>query len=119
MSKHSRHSESIDLFAIAHQTMIEAGFEPDFPAPVTTEVRSMAEGATIGANSGVEDLRDLLWSSIDDKKTRDLDQVEYAEVLPNGDTRLLVGIADVDAFVSEDSATDKHAATNSTSVYTG
>ena len=119
MSKHSRQSESIDLFAIAHQTMIEAGFEPEFPAPVTNEVRSMAEGPTIASNSDVEDLRDLLWSSIDDKKTRDLDQVEYAEVTASGDTRLLVGIADVDAFVSQGSQTDQHAATNCTSVYTG
>ncbi|HEY8188679.1 MAG TPA: RNB domain-containing ribonuclease [Pyrinomonadaceae bacterium] len=116
----TRHSESIDLFAIAHQTMIEEGFEPDFPAPVATEVRSMvAESATITSSTGDEDLRDLLWSSIDDKKTRDLDQVEYAEITSGGDTRLLVGIADVDAFVSQGSVTDKHAGTNCTSVYTG
>jgi exoribonuclease-2 len=120
MSKHAAHSDSIDLFAIAHESMVEAGFEPDFPSPVTTEIRSMvAESSSIVANSNVQDLRDLMWSSIDDKKTRDLDQVEYGEKLPSGDTRLLVGIADVDAFVSRGSSTDQHAATNCTSVYTG
>ena len=120
MTKHSVHSDAIDLFAIAHQTMIEAGFVPDFPSPVAREVRSMVAGrSTMPANSATQDLRKLLWSSIDDKKTRDLDQVEYAEIIPGGDTRLLVGIADVDAFVSKGSATDTHAATNCTSVYTG
>jgi ribonuclease R len=120
MTKHAVHSDAIDLFAIAHQTMIEAGFVPDFPSPVASEVRSMVAGSsTIPANSATQDLRKLLWSSIDDKKTRDLDQVEYAEIIPGGDTRLLVGIADVDALVSKGSATDTHAATNCTSVYTG
>ncbi|HEY2975436.1 MAG TPA: RNB domain-containing ribonuclease [Pyrinomonadaceae bacterium] len=120
MTKHAVHSDAIDLFAIAHQTMIEAGFVPDFPSPVAREVRSMVAGSsTIPANSATQDLRKLLWSSIDDKKTRDLDQVEYAEIIPGGDTRLLVGIADVDALVSKGSATDTHAATNCTSVYTG
>ena len=71
------------------------------------------------AKSAAQDLRELLWSSIDDKRTRDLDQVEYAEIIPGGDTRLLIGIADVDAFVSKGSATDKHAGANCTSVYTG
>src|SRR6185295_2106871 len=66
-----------------------------------------------------KDLRNLLWSSIDDAKTRDLDQVEYAERLPNGDTRLLVGIADVDVYVPKNSPIDKHAAANCTSVYLG
>ena len=100
--------------------MIEAGFVPDFPRPVVAEVRSIvAERVTIPPESSTQDLRGLLWSSIDDKRSRDLDQVEYAETLSDGDTRLLVGIADVDALVPKGSATDKHAATNSTSVYTG
>jgi exoribonuclease R len=119
MTKHA-HSNSIDLFAIAHQTMLEAGFEPDFSGPVAREVHAMVAGrTTLSAGSGTKDLRELLWSSIDDKKTRDLDQVEYAEVIQGGETRLLVAIADVDAFVSKGSATDTHAATNCTSVYTG
>ena len=67
----------------------------------------------------IQDLRQLLWSSIDDAKTRDLDQVEYAEELSSGDTRVLIGIADVDAFVAKGSAIDQRAGLNATSVYTG
>ena len=65
------------------------------------------------------DWRGLLWSSIDNTNSRDLDQVEYAEGLPNGDIRVLVGIADVDAVVKTGSPTDLHARANATSVYTG
>jgi exoribonuclease-2 len=120
MTKDGLHSDSIDLFAIARQTMIEAGFEPDFPKAVDSEVRSIvAQNTTARAAATVQDLRALLWSSIDDKRSRDLDQVEFAEVMPGGDTRLLIGIADVDAIVDLSSATDKHAAQNCTSVYTG
>ena len=114
------HSNSLDLFAIAHQTMIEAGFVPDFDSSAASEVHSIVAG-TLPAppDSSARDLRELLWSSIDDSKSRDLDQVEYAEALLDGATKLLVGIADVDAFVLEGSAIDKHAEANATSVYTG
>jgi len=120
MSKNTSQANSLDLFAIARQTMIEAGFVPDFPRQVVEEVRAIVgRRAIVPANSSAHDLRNLLWSSIDDKRSRDLDQVEYAERLPGDDARLLVGIADVDAFVPKRSATDKHAATNCISVYTG
>ena len=99
--------------------MIEAGFLPDFSAAVKIEVDSLArQPPKLSAPAG-RDLRALLWSSIDDSKSRDLDQVEYAEALPNGDTRLLIGIADVDTFVPIRSATDAHAVENCTSVYAG
>ncbi len=119
MNKKSTHSNSVDLFAIAHESMIESGFAPDFPSAVVREVRSLVAGPRVPADKSVKDLRELLWSSIDDLKTRDLDQVEYAEKLAGDDTRLLIGIADVDAFVSQGSATDQHAGDNCTSVYTG
>jgi exoribonuclease-2 len=64
-------------------------------------------------------LRSLLWSSIDNDSSRDLDQVEYAENLPDGTTRLLIGIADVDSSVPKGSATDRQASFETTSVYTG
>jgi VacB/RNase II family 3'-5' exoribonuclease len=71
------------------------------------------------SRKSAKDLRGLLWSSIDNNTSRDLDQVEYAEALAGGETRLLVGIADVDSLVSRESAIDKHASANCTSVYTG
>jgi exoribonuclease-2 len=67
----------------------------------------------------VPDLRNLLWSSIDNDTSKDLDQIEVAERLPNGDIKILIGIADVDAFVPKDTPIDQHAARETTSVYTG
>jgi VacB/RNase II family 3'-5' exoribonuclease len=118
MNSNASHSNSIDLYAIARQSMIEAGFVPDLSNAVNEQLKAI-EAATPPPVAAVRDLRKLLWSSIDDAKSRDLDQVEYAEALANGDTRLLVGIADVDSLVPAGSAIDKHAEENCTSVYTG
>jgi ribonuclease R len=101
----------------ARQEMTHEGFQPDFPAPVISETNS-AQAAAVRFDAG-GDLRGLLWSSIDNTESRDLDQVEWAERLPNGNIRVLVGIADVDAVVGSQSATDAHARANATSVYTG
>jgi exoribonuclease-2 len=67
----------------------------------------------------IRDLRSLLWSSIDNDTSRDLDQIEVAERLPNGTIKVLIGIADVDAFVAKRSPIDEHAAKETTTVYTG
>ena len=99
--------------------MQEAGFQPDFPPKVTQELQRLNHAAPNAAWPTARDLRSLLWSSIDNDSSRDLDQVEFVERLPDGTTRLLVGIADVDAAVPKGSATDQHAAVESTSVYTG
>ncbi|MEP6743643.1 MAG: RNB domain-containing ribonuclease [bacterium] len=120
MSKQSAHHNQPNLYAIARQTVIDAGFEPDFNNAVQNEVRAAsAKARDLVADSNIEDLRELLWSSIDNAESRDLDQVEFAETLPSGDIRLLVGIAEVDGVVAKGSAIDKHAAQNCTSVYTG
>ena len=97
--------------------MIRQGFQPDFPAQVMAEVNAIRAAAT-GANA-CRDLRDLLWSSIDNSDSRDLDQIEWAERMADGNIRVLVAIADVDATVKKGSATDLHANANATSVYTG
>ncbi len=116
----THHHASLDLNALARQAVIDAGFAPDWPPAVQQELRNLESQASPAASTTeTRDLRSLLWSSIDDRKSRDLDQVEYAESLPNGDTRILVGIADVDALVKKGSAIDAHAAENTTSLYTG
>jgi exoribonuclease-2 len=112
-------STPIDLKARAHQAMLDAGFRPDFPAEVLHEVQLLKQGAPKDNGPAVRDLRSLPWSSIDNDSSRDLDQVEYVEKLAGGATRLLVGIADVDASVPKGSATDRQAAVETTSVYTG
>lgn len=118
--KHQSTSDSLDLVAIAQQAMIDAGFAPDVPQSVSQELRLIESNTQPNPPVTEErDLRTLLWSSIDNRESRDLDQVEYAEALPNGDVRLRVGIADVDALVHIHSAIDAHAAENGTSVYTG
>jgi exoribonuclease-2 len=78
--------------------MLEAGFQPDFPAEVAREVQTLNQGAPKNAAPATRDLRSLLWSSIDNDSSRDLDQVEYVDKLPDGTVHLLVGIADVDAL---------------------
>lgn len=120
MAHHRSVSDSLDLAAIAHQAMVEAGFKPEPPPSVLAELTSLESNQRMkDTSSSKRDLRSLLWSSIDDRKSRDLDQVEYAEALPNGDIRVMVGIADVDALVPKGSAVDAHAAENGTSVYAG
>jgi exoribonuclease-2 len=110
-------SPSFDFNGKARQEMIHEGFQPDFPSPVLNEVAS-AQAAPV-PNAIHCDMRGLLWSSIDNTQSRDLDQVEWAERLSNGNIRVLVGIADVDSVVTNNSATDAHARANATSVYTG
>src|SRR6266550_7824383 len=120
MTNHNSASDSLDLNAIAHQAMLDAGFEPDITPEVSEELSSLQLASkSVVPDSAIRDLRSLLWSSIDDRKSRDLDQVEFAESLPGDDIRVLVGIADVDAYVRKGSAIDGHAHANSTSVYTG
>src|SRR5438034_4840976 len=112
-------SQKVDLQAMARQVMIEHGFAPDSSAAVQqqlTAIQSNNPVAAVGKN--VRDLRGLLWSSIDNDTSRDLDQIEFAEQTPNG-VKVMVAIADVDAFVPKGSPIDDHAAKETTSVYTG
>jgi exoribonuclease-2 len=110
-------AQQFDFQRQAREEMIREGFQPDFPPQVIHDVLSLC--AATGLDGGVRDLRALLWSSIDNTESRDLDQIEWAEQKPDGHIRVLVGIADVDAVVAANSATDGHARTNATSVYTG
>ena len=113
----------INLLNIASQVMLQSGFEPQFSADAQQQLATITarSSSSVSAvpNAETRDLRHLLWSSIDNDTSRDLDQVEVAERLPSGEIKIMVAIADVDAFVSKDSAIDQHAAKQSTTVYTG
>ena len=111
-------ANSFDIHAAARRAMITNGFQPDVPPEVLAEVSKAADPSTLPLGN-VRDLRALPWSSIDNDSSMDLDQLEVAVRLPNGDVRVSVAIADVDATVSMGSATDRFAAANSCSVYTG
>src|ERR1019366_5733793 len=96
------------------------GFERHFPPETRQQLANIsAHPPQLTPSDKVRDLRDLLWSSIDNDTSKDLDQIEVAERLPNGDVKVMVGIADVDAFVIKDTPIDQHAAKETTTVYTG
>jgi len=112
--------QSVNLRTIARQAMSHYGFRASFPKFVLKEVKQTKEQLTAKANQkNVVDLRTLLWSSIDNVDSQDLDQLEYCERRPNREILVKVAISDVDAFVKKGSHTDKHASYNGTSVYTG
>jgi exoribonuclease-2 len=105
------------LASIAHQAMIDRGLEPDFSKEAEQQL------ATIGApanenTSTIRDLRNLLWCSIDNDDSRDLDQLTVAEDKGNGEVRIMIAVADVDALVNRSTPIDDHAKKNTTSVYT-
>lgn len=106
-----------DLREVAHQAMIDAGFDPDPTPAMEAELAAIGKHPDPGAS--LTDLRSLLWSSIDNDDTRDLDQIEFAEARANGESRLVIAIADVDAEVPKGSAIDAHAQAQTTTVYTG
>ena len=106
--------QPIDLAAIARQEMQSRGFEPDIPAAAIEQ----AESAHQQPEPGLPDLTSLLWSSLDNDDSRDLDQIEWAERTAAG-IRVLVGVADVDSAVAKGSPVDLHAAKETTTVYTG
>jgi VacB/RNase II family 3'-5' exoribonuclease len=106
-----------DLRQVARQAMIDEGFDPDVDAAMQAELANLGKHPDEGA--GLTDLRHLLWSSIDNDDTRDLDQLEFAELSSNGEWRLMIAIADVDSEVPAGSAIDLHAQAQTTTVYTG
>ncbi|MGA2808137.1 MAG: RNB domain-containing ribonuclease [Terracidiphilus sp.] len=108
-----------NLVAAAHAAMIEHGFQPDFPAGADTELVAIQAQPEPPAAREIQDLRSLPWSSIDNDTSKDLDQIEWAEQLPDGRIRVLVGVADVDARVHMGTVIDGHARSETTSVYTG
>ena len=111
---------SLNLQAMARQIMVAQGFEPDFPPATKQQLTDISSHPPqLTPSDKVRDLRGLLWSSIDNDTSKDLDQIEVAERLPNGDVKVMVGIADVDAFVARDTPIDQHAAKETTTVYTG
>jgi VacB/RNase II family 3'-5' exoribonuclease len=104
------------LADIARQAMIDRGLEPDFPPAVERQLDTIDGAAK--ASGDVRDMRSMLWCSIDNDDSRDLDQLTVAEQLPGGNVRAIVAVADVDAVVKRGTPIDEHARHNTTSVYT-
>jgi exoribonuclease R len=104
------------LQEVAREAMRDRGFEPDFSRAAEAQVNALRGPA---APDGRRDLRDLIWCSIDNDDSRDLDQLSVAGTNSSGASTILVAVADVDALVERDTPVDQHAAHNTTSVYTG
>lgn len=102
--------------------MQEHGFHPEFSSGAQKQLSAIianSSAANPDRHANLTDLRGLLWSSIDNDDSRDLDQIEWAESLPDGRIRILIGVADVDETVQRGTPIDEHAASETTSVYTG
>ena len=111
------------LQSIARRAMLERGLLPDFSTEAIAELARLqmqagiADGTADGSR-GIRDMRNLVWASIDNDDSRDLDQLTVAEAISTSRIKIRVAIADVDSFVKKDSALDEHARHNTTSVYT-
>jgi VacB/RNase II family 3'-5' exoribonuclease len=116
MNTGNRQHRSV-LKKIAYRVMVERGFPPDFSPQEIAEVDGI-HGPAMPSEGSTRDFRNLLWCSIDNDDSRDLDQLTVAEAMPKGAVKVLVAIADVDALVKRRSVLDDHARQNTTSVYT-
>src|SRR6185437_4229310 len=111
-------TQSFDLAASAVAEMIREGFNPGFPAGSEEQLEEIrANGHAARPGGGGRDMRELLWSSIDNDTSRDLDQIEVAELVGGG-IRVRVAVADVSASVLKDPPIDNYAAEQTQTVYT-
>jgi VacB/RNase II family 3'-5' exoribonuclease len=113
----NENTHRMTLQHIARTAMIERGLVPDFSADVMNELREILSPASYKPTIA-RDLRHLLWCSVDNAESLDLDQLSYAEQLVGNKVRILVAIADVDALVNAQSHIDQHAHQNTASIYT-
>jgi exoribonuclease-2 len=105
------------LVELAHQAMIDKGLAPDFDPSVKQQLTTL-NAPSEDDDPSIRDLRDLLWCSIDNDDSRDLDQLTVAHDAGGGKVQLLVAVADVDGLVKKATPIDDHAKKNTTSVYT-
>jgi VacB/RNase II family 3'-5' exoribonuclease len=111
------------LINIAHRAMLERGLLPDFSAAALAELgrlqpAAVTDGRYADSSLGIRDMRHLLWASIDNDDSLDLDQLTFAEATPSDSVKIFVAIADVDSSIKNGTAIDLHARHNTTSVYT-
>lgn len=107
-----------NLVAAARQEMINRGFDPDFPRGTDQQIDAIRSRPAPVISAEIQDLRDQLWSSIDNDTSRDLDQIEVADRVADG-IRVRIGIADVDSAVEDNTPIYRHACSQTTSIYTG
>jgi exoribonuclease-2 len=116
MSINKIHHRAI-LQGIAQRAMLERGLLPEFSAGTLAELGKIKTPAAIDGET-IRDQTGLLWASIDNDDSLDLDQLTVAEAMPAGQVKIMVAVADVDSLVKEGTSIDEHARHNTTSVYT-
>ena len=109
---------SFDLAEAARQEMIAEGFDPEYPRGTDEQLAALKKRPAPQAGGDVRDMRNILWSSIDNDTSRDLDQAEAAERM-NGGIRIMIAVAEVDSAVPAGTPIDRHASDQTTTVYTG
>src|SRR5579859_4392923 len=102
---------------IAHRVMLDRGLLPDF-SPEALAQLDRIQAAKVADSGPIRDLRELLWASIDNDDSRDLDQLSVAEAMAEDKVKILIAVADVDSLVGKGSVLDDHARRNTTTVYT-
>ncbi len=107
-----------ELSELAVAAMQERDLRTEFSAATLRQVDGINAPGTSN-DADVHDLRALLWCSIDNDDSLDLDQLSVCQTLQNGAVQIQVAVADVDCLVPKDSAVDADAQINTTSVYTG
>lgn len=115
--RHNLSNHRADLSTIASWAMFSRGLLPEFSPAVKRQVHAL-KGPVLESGDDIRELTHLLWCSIDNDDSRDLDQLTCIEPLHQGQVRVMVAIADVDALVKKGSPIDQHARANTTSVYT-
>lgn len=113
----TRNFQRSDLARIAVEVMTDRGLEPEFPAAALAQLATIT-GPGRDDDARIRDLGALPWCSLDNDDSRDLDQLTACEPLAAGAVKLWVAVADVDSVVGRDTPIDRHAWTNTTSVYT-
>jgi VacB/RNase II family 3'-5' exoribonuclease len=105
-----------DLSSSATSEMIREGFHVGEVVGTDVQLDEIRK-ALESPEAGGKDLRSLLWSSIDNDTSRDLDQLEYAERTDLG-IKVLVAIADVASAVLKNTPLDEAAKAQTQTVYT-
>ena len=86
MPAHTHRQHRASLQRIAHRAMLERGLLPTFSAAASAELQTMQAPGVASQDagrdaSGIRDLTDVVWASIDNDDSRDLDQLTVADTL--------------------------------------
>lgn len=100
-----------------HSIMAEFGLPFKFPPAIEKEAKKIDEGITPSEIKKRWDFRPMTTFTIDPEDAKDFDDALSLEILPNGNYRVGVHIADVTHYIHPNSNLEKEAFDRATSVY--